>query len=494
VPEPRLEEVFKTNGVPTFTFVEPREYTDLLLNLRTPGRGLVIEGPSGIGKTTAVENAIRKLGVANSVQKLSARSPRDVEYIQLLPDMRSAGLVIVDDFHKLDASIRRALADFMKRLADEEGADTKIVVIGINRAGENLVSFAHDLLNRLDIVRFESNPDHKVGELVEKGATAMNVDLNVAAEIVAAAQGSFYLAQMLSREVCKRAGVLERCEVKVTTTESFEAVRADVWDKLALLFRTRCERFSRGNRMKKEGRAPYLHILRWLAEGTEWTLELRDAVRTHPNMRGSVGQVVDKGYLQDLVQNDEEISAVMHYDADAEQLTVDDPQFIFFIRNIPWKSFAATVGFMALEFESRYDFGLSFAGEDRALARRIAELLQEAEVEVFYDHNEQHRIIAVDVEEYLRPIYQSEARFIVALLSRSYPKKIWTKFESEQFKQRFGNNAVIPIWFTDAPPGLFDETRKYGGFTYNPAEPLEPQAQEFVELLLRKLADERQVS
>lgn len=34
----RLEDVFKVSGIPTHTFVEPKKYPDLLLNLRTPGR------------------------------------------------------------------------------------------------------------------------------------------------------------------------------------------------------------------------------------------------------------------------------------------------------------------------------------------------------------------------------------------------------------------------------------------------------------------------
>ena len=50
----RLEEVFKNSGVPTYTFVEPKRYPHILLSLRTPGRCLVTEGPSGIGKTTAI--------------------------------------------------------------------------------------------------------------------------------------------------------------------------------------------------------------------------------------------------------------------------------------------------------------------------------------------------------------------------------------------------------------------------------------------------------
>ena len=276
-----------------------------------------------------------------------------------------------------------------------------MIIVGINKAGDSLITFAHDLLNRIDIIRFESNPDSKVQQVIEKGELYLHVYINVKDEIVAAAQGSFYIAQMLAREVCKRASILERCIDVCATTESFEAVRADVWERLSLLFRKRCIFFCRGNKMKKEGRAPYLHILRWLAEGSEWTLSLRDAIRTHPSLRGSVGQVVDKDYLRDLIGSNGDLSAVMHFDSTAEQLTVEDPQFIFYIRNIAWKSFASEVGFISLDFTSKYDFALSFAGENRNLAETIFSVLQEAEVEVFYDRNEQHRIIASDVEEYL---------------------------------------------------------------------------------------------
>ena len=489
MPRPLLEEVFKTSGIPTYTFVEPKEYADLLLNLRTPGRGLVIEGPSGIGKTTAVETALERLGLAAKVTKLSARKPSDVEYIEALPTLGAVGVVIVDDFHKLKDATRSALADYMKTLADEESKDTKIVVVGINKAGQSLISFAHDLVNRIDVIPFESNPDEKVRDLVDRGSAALNVRLNVTSEIVTTSQGSFYLAQMLSREVCKRSNVTECAERLANIEVSFEAVKADVWDRLAQVFRARCEVFCRGSRMKKEGRAPYLHILRWLAEGSEWTLSLRDAIRLHSEMRGSVGQVVDKGYLAELVASEPDISSVMHYDAKAEQLTVEDPQFIFFIRNIPWRLFATDVGFMAVEFPHKYDFALSFAGEDRDIAELLWGQLQEAEVEVFYDRNERHRILASDVEEYLRPIYQSEARFVVVLLGAAYPKKIWTKFESEQFRDRFGKDTVIPVWFADTPPGMFDETRKYGGFVIDRGKPIEPQIDELVALLLRKLGE-----
>jgi MoxR-like ATPase len=62
MPNPLLEDVFKRSGLPTYTFVEPAEYRHLKIALRTPGRGVVIEGPSGIGKTTAVRRAAADVG------------------------------------------------------------------------------------------------------------------------------------------------------------------------------------------------------------------------------------------------------------------------------------------------------------------------------------------------------------------------------------------------------------------------------------------------
>ena len=47
----------------------------------------------------------------------------------------------------------------MKTLADEDSRDSKIIVVGINKAGHNLIGFAHDLVNRIDVVRIRhTNP------------------------------------------------------------------------------------------------------------------------------------------------------------------------------------------------------------------------------------------------------------------------------------------------------------------------------------------------
>src|SRR5262245_19506921 len=161
----RLEEVFKVGGLPTITFVEPIEYPTLVVVFRTLGRGVVVEGPSGIGKTTSVTQALEQLGQKKNVLSLSARRKSDLEMIKDLPTMTAVGTVIIDDFHKLDDNAKKSIAAYMKVLADEETQDSKIVILGINEAGLSLIKFAYDLANRLEIIRFEANPIEKVDKL-----------------------------------------------------------------------------------------------------------------------------------------------------------------------------------------------------------------------------------------------------------------------------------------------------------------------------------------
>jgi hypothetical protein len=195
--------------------------------------------------------------------------------------------------------------------------------------------------------------------------------------------------------------------------------------------------------------------------------------------------------LNTLIESSAPIGELIHFEQKTELLTVEDPKFLYFIRHLIWSKFSRQVGYFSIEFNSKYDFALSFAGENRDLAEALSNSLAAREISVFYDKNEQHRILANDVEEYLAPIYRSESKFVIVLLSSEYPKKIWTKFESEQFKQRFGENAVIPVWFSNAMPGTFDESRRVGGVTYDPTRDLGEQANAIVEVLAAKLEEER---
>jgi hypothetical protein len=217
-------------------------------------------------------------------------------------------------------------------------------------------------------------------------------------------------------------------------------------------------------------------------------------MRQHAAMRGSVGQIVEKRYLENFISGKSEVQDVLHYDSAAKLLTVEDPQFVFYIRNIGWKSFARSIGFNNFTSENKYDFALSFAGSDRDIAEALFNRLRDEEIEVFYDKNEQHRILAEDIEEYLRPIYQSEAELVVCILGPEYPKRIWTRIESEAFRVRFANGEVIPIWLDTAALGAFDESRRVGGVEFSRKEPLNDQVADIASLLVRKLRERREES
>jgi hypothetical protein len=136
----------------------------------------------------------------------------------------------------------------------------------------------------------------------------------------------------------------------------------------------------------------------------------------------------------------------------------------------------------------------TFAGADRDEAKALHDILEQREVACFYDENEQHRIIAANVEDYLAPIYRSEASYVVAFQSPNYPTRIWTKIESDHFRQRFGEGAVIPIRFTTTQPGFFTEDAKYGGLKDDPTKPMLDQIKDIADTLCRRLIDDRQRS
>jgi hypothetical protein len=432
---------------------------EIRLALREVGRCVVIEGPSGIGKSTIVDKALSDLGMKAHALTLSARKPDDLELIEAILGEGKLGTVIVDDFHYLDDEIKRRIADKMKVIADDPDGGNKLILVGINKAGDRLVNFAPDVAMRIDIFRLESNPPEKIQELVELGKSALNILIRAKQDIISRSQGSFQIAQVLCYSLCAREGVEQTLPELRSLNVSIDVIIERVMEDLGRQFGQACLAFARGSKLRREGRAPYLHILRWMADAPDWSLDLREELRQHPEHRISIGQVIDKGFLTSLLADPEKrpiLEPHFHYDTDSTVLSVEDPKLIFYLRNLVWRAFTKKVGFSSEFFQRPYDFALSFAGADRHIAERLRDLLTERELSVFYDRDEQHRIIAENVEDYLVPIYRTEALFVVPILSPAYPTRIWAKIESDAFKERFGEGAVIPIKLSTVAEGFFN--------------------------------------
>lgn len=446
-----LEDVYRDSGVPQYTFVTPNEYVRTKVALRTKGRGVVVEGPSGIGKTTCIKRILDDTGSEAII--LSARVRAHVERIdEILRDPKDAGVVIVDDFHLLSDKQKKAFSDLLKVLADEAREDIKLVLIGINRAGECLIQLAPDLNNRIDTIRFERNPAEKIKELISKGERVLNISIRCKEQIAERSFGSFHVAQMLCKAVCIAQEITEGQSNHVEVDVPIETVISSQMDELARVFSHLTKTFAAGNRNRRDGRAPYLKLLRWLSETENGVLQMDEICMRYPNYKASIRQISDKGYITRLLKNNENLTKAFYYDRLAKLLAVEDPKFMFYLRNIDWELFAREMGFRQGQDNQKYDFAISFSGAKREFARTLCEYLEENEYSVFYDENAVADMLGQDLDSYFEPIYKSEARFVIAMIDSTYPNKVWTAFESDKYRSRLGENSVIPILFEDVNP------------------------------------------
>lgn len=108
--------------------------------------------------------------------------------------------------------------------------------------------------------------------------------------------------------------------------------------------------------------------------------------------------------------------------------------------------------------QREFDVALSFAGEDRQYARKLADLLKSGGYEPFYDDYSQADLWGKNLYDHLSSVYKDKARFCVMFLSRNYARKLWTRHERESAQARaFEENReyILPVRLDDTEiPGI----------------------------------------
>ena len=105
-----------------------------------------------------------------------------------------------------------------------------------------------------------------------------------------------------------------------------------------------------------------------------------------------------------------------------------------------------------------FDIAISFAGEDRAVAMQLFELLKARNITVFYDFNEQANLWGKDLIEHLTDVYSNKARYCLMLISKFYPDKPWTRLERRSAQARAFRQPeeyILPVRLDDTEvPGI----------------------------------------
>jgi len=106
----------------------------------------------------------------------------------------------------------------------------------------------------------------------------------------------------------------------------------------------------------------------------------------------------------------------------------------------------------------KFDIALSFAGEEREYVDRIAKLLKQDKISVFYDLFEETNLWGKNLYDYLSDIYKNQARYTIIFISENYIKKLWTNHERQSMQARAFQESeeyILPVRFDDTVvPGI----------------------------------------
>jgi hypothetical protein len=98
---------------------------------------------------------------------------------------------------------------------------------------------------------------------------------------------------------------------------------------------------------------------------------------------------------------------------------------------------------------SNFDVAISFAGTERELAEKLAEILRAAGIAVFYDNFYPEHLWGKNLTAFLDEIYRKRAKFCVVFVSTEYKERKWTNHElrSAQAKalEQKGDEYILPV-------------------------------------------------
>jgi hypothetical protein len=372
IKEYKINDVFMPR-FPKVTFVEPEDFLLLKMDLALPGQGVIIEGPSGIGKTTALNRALKDLEatgeILGSPTELSARDPDHVKLMKTLRQWHQ-GLVVIDDFHRLPDDLKQMIVDYIKFLADTGPLDKKLVIIGIPQTGRSLIELSFDINTRISSFPLTKVSNSKILELIQKGEVALNITFNRKDEIVLEAAGSLVIAQILCRHIAINENILKTQLMPMPTL-----VFTDLEKAIKSAMNTMKSRFEHAIqafvRLGGDRDFTCIELLEALVKADEGVLYLNELKRQRPILALGIRRFLDDGYMSKLHVSYPDSDQYLFFNENPPTLTVDDPQLTFYLTNIlkDKDKFAKGVGMQANSTRTRIFISYSHKEDPKWLDR-----------------------------------------------------------------------------------------------------------------------------
>ena len=461
----RLEDVFKTVGLPPYTYVKPSYFGEVKSDVLSAGRHLLIEGPSGIGKTCVAYKIFEELGWTEGVEHAYV-SCRDADAEAKITDFfgtLSGGdtprprVLVVDDFHLLGKDHRGEIGSALKRLSDrsfEEPEPPKLILIGIPTAGDSLLADALDLGPRLGSYRFERASDIEIDRLISEGETALNVLFEDRDVLLGESGGNFWLAQYICNKICATGEVFSTTpDVRVLTFDLL-SIRQRLMTELTTRYMPVARSFAKGKKWRPGGNKPYLEVLLALARFPDSVASFDKVLALVPERRRP-GIKAIRPNIAEVIHDPmkgTDLRRQLAFDPDAG-FSIEDPLFRYFLTHLDDEKLFTELGVESENMESArvyaYDVGFSFAGEARHVVEAVNAELKAEDVVTFYDFDQQAVLLALDLQSALEHVYTESCRYYLVFLERHYKEKVWTRWEQDIMTHSRRRGHIIPVVLDD---------------------------------------------
>ncbi|MBO6661448.1 MAG: hypothetical protein JJ862_09755 [Roseivirga sp.] len=385
-----LNEVFTPSSPASLTFVERTSVNYLLVEaIRTKGKQIVIYGHSGTGKTTLLHNKLLQTYDANIVtrctsdmsfeqlvlnafdslnpfylknkeskitKELGATLRADFKLIsgsinstlsntkatseerlvtpQLTPQKLASffgeinSCWVIDDFHKMEQSEKKKLAQYMKVFMDESVnyPYVKIIAIGAVGTAKEVLELDNELNNRVSEINVPFLTDIELHTILQMGESKLNIkiDNSVKNQIIKFSNGLASVTHQLAFSLCMSKDIYQ------TSTLYTEFDREDFRMALSNYVITKSgylyDRFEKAIEEPKNNHLPiYYHILKCFIESKNPHLSTKDVFNYFHRNRHPQQEAVIEYLLKQLMS--EKKGSVLDFDQQSKTWFIPDPFF-----------------------------------------------------------------------------------------------------------------------------------------------------------------------
>ncbi len=445
----KIEQVFDESKFPDLTFIPIKEYPFIKSAIRTDGKHLTVSGPSGSGKTTVVKRILleesikvsdllwinaREYETANSFNELFSRILKVDPIFEVINEyLGVVKFVVIDDFHFLAQPVRFEVAKNLKLLHEKH---IRFIIIGISSSAEELVGVDAELGIRNDPFDLKTQSSEFSKKLIDTGSKLLNINFtkNSIEQIVNASNGIPSIIHVICRITLISNNVYETQTETKELSVDLKELKGEIIRIFDSKYFSKLLAITKGKQQARSIHNTYFDIIETIA------LDSRSEIPTEFLYEKLVKPISDSkergrkatsfynclNNLAEIIELNKS-SDLIFYNKTGKTIAIEDPSLRFYLNLLDLNRLKAKIHIRQSDFT--WDVAVSFAGEDRNVAKEFRDSCKEKGIEVFYDFDQQAMLWGKDLSKVLTDVYRHEALFMVIIISKDYPEKDWTNFE-----------------------------------------------------------------